>query len=64
MIATSTGAVAGFQFSGCESTVACQPIGTFDSRGWALLEEDGSLRGHIYFHLGDVSGFRAVREKT
>ncbi len=30
-------------------------------RGWALAEEDGSLRGHIYFHLGDDSGFRAVR---
>ncbi|HEV2921614.1 MAG TPA: hypothetical protein VG673_20610 [Actinomycetota bacterium] len=23
-------------------------------RGWAALEEDGSLRGHIYFHLGDA----------
>ena len=30
-------------------------------RGWAALEEDGSLGGHIYFHLGDDSGFRAVR---
>ncbi len=30
-------------------------------RGWAVLDEDGSLRGHIYFHLGDDSGFRAVR---
>ncbi len=30
-------------------------------RGWAALERDGSLRGHIYFHLGDDSGFRAVR---
>jgi hypothetical protein len=30
-------------------------------RGWAVLEEDGSVRGHIYFHLGDDSGFRAVR---
>ncbi len=30
-------------------------------RGWAALEEDGSLRGHIYFHLGDDSGFQAVR---
>ena len=30
-------------------------------RGWAALDEDGSLRGHIYFHLGDDSGFRAVR---
>ena len=30
-------------------------------RGWAVLEEDGSLRGHIYLHLGDDSGFKAVR---
>jgi hypothetical protein len=30
-------------------------------RGWSALDEDGSLRGHIYFHLGDDSGFRAVR---
>lgn len=28
-------------------------------RGWAALEEDGSLRGRIFFHLGDDSGFRA-----
>jgi hypothetical protein len=26
-----------------------------------VLEGDGSLHGHIYFHLGDDSGFRAVR---
>ena len=31
-------------------------------RGWAEVDEDGSLRGHIYFHLGDDSGFRAIRE--
>jgi hypothetical protein len=30
-------------------------------RGWAVLEEDESLRGHIYLHLGDDSGFKAVR---
>lgn len=28
-------------------------------RGWAVQEDDGSLRGRIYFHLGDDSGFRA-----
>ena len=33
-------------------------------RGWAQVDEDGSLRGHIYFHLGDDSGFRAVRESS
>jgi hypothetical protein len=30
-------------------------------RGWAVLAEDGSLAGHLLFHLGDDSGFRAVR---
>lgn len=29
--------------------------------GWAVLEEDGSLWGHIFFHLGDDSAFRAER---
>lgn len=33
-------------------------------RGWAVLESDGALRGHIYFHLGDDSGSRAVPEDT
>jgi len=33
-------------------------------RGWAQVDEDGSLRGHIYFHLGDDSGFRAVRDSS
>jgi hypothetical protein len=28
-------------------------------RGWAALQDDASLHGHIYFHLGDDSGFRA-----
>ena len=30
-------------------------------RGWAALEVDGTLRGHLYLHLADDSGFRAVR---
>jgi hypothetical protein len=30
-------------------------------RGWAVVEEDGSLRGRIFLHLGDDSGFRAER---
>lgn len=29
-------------------------------RGWAELARDGSLRGHIFFHAGDDSGFRAI----
>jgi hypothetical protein len=33
-------------------------------RGTATLQDDGSLRGHIYFHLGDDSGFRAERVDT
>jgi hypothetical protein len=32
-------------------------------RCWAELDADRSLRGHIYFHDGDDSGFRAVREE-
>ena len=32
-----------------------------NGRGWTVVEEDGSLRGRIYFHLGDDSGFRAER---
>lgn len=30
-------------------------------RGWARLAEDGSLYGHIYIHVGEDSGFRAIR---
>jgi hypothetical protein len=32
-------------------------------RGWAVLDESGSLRGHVHFHLGDDSGFVAVRQE-
>jgi hypothetical protein len=28
-------------------------------RGWGVIEEDGSLRGRIFFHLGDDSSFTA-----
>jgi hypothetical protein len=28
------------------------------------LEDDGSLRGRIFFHLGDDSAFMAVRDKA
>jgi hypothetical protein len=30
-------------------------------RGWAVLNADGTLGGHVYFHLGDDSAFRAER---
>ena len=31
-------------------------------RGWAVVSDDGELTGRIFFHLGDDSGFRAMRE--
>jgi len=30
-------------------------------RGWAAPVDEGMLEGHIYFHMGDHSGFRAVQ---
>lgn len=30
-------------------------------RGWAAIEPGGTITGHIYFHLGDDSSFRAER---
>jgi hypothetical protein len=33
-------------------------------RGWAQLDPDGSLSGHIFFHMGDDSGFRAVEDAS
>lgn len=33
-------------------------------RGWVEVESDGSIRGHLFFHAGDDSGFRAVRERS
>jgi hypothetical protein len=30
-------------------------------RGWVVIEEDGSLRGDVLFHLGDDPGSRAER---
>jgi hypothetical protein len=44
-----------------EGSDECDPA---SGRGWAVLEEDGSLRGHIYFHLGEDSGFQAVRAEA
>ena len=37
-----------------EGNDECHPA---SGPGWAVLEEDGSLRGRIFFHLGDDSGF-------
>ena len=36
----------------------CDPA---SGRGWAQLQKDGSLRGRIYIHGGDDSGFKAIR---
>jgi hypothetical protein len=47
---------AGVDFS-WEGMDECDPA---SGRGWAALDEDGSLFGRIYFHGGDDSGFRAV----
>jgi len=41
-----------------EGNDECDPA---SGRGWAVLEEDGSLRGRIFFHHGNDSGFTAVR---
>jgi hypothetical protein len=49
----------GLEFS-WEGFDECDPA---MGRGWAVLEDDGSLRGHIYFHLGDDSGFRGERTR-
>jgi hypothetical protein len=31
-------------------------------RGWAVLTGDDTMDGRIFFHLGDDSGFQAVRD--
>jgi hypothetical protein len=36
----------------------CDPA---SGRGWAAFQADGSLKGHIYFHMGDDLTFRAER---
>ncbi|HVB05229.1 MAG TPA: hypothetical protein VNF07_03150 [Acidimicrobiales bacterium] len=35
--------------------------GHITGRGWATLGDAEALHGHLYFHLGDDSGFRAER---
>jgi hypothetical protein len=49
----------GVEFS-WEGSDECDPA---NGRGWVVLEDDNSLRGRIFFHLGDDSGFTAVRDK-
>ena len=50
----------GVEFS-WEGNDECDPA---SGRGRAVLKNDGSLRGRIFFHLGDDSGFTAVGEAT
>lgn len=33
-------------------------------RGWAVLERRGAIRGHLFFHGGDDSGFVAIRRAS
>ena len=47
----------GVEFSS-EGNDDCDPA---SGRAWAVLEEDDSLRGRIFFHLGNDSSFTAVR---
>jgi hypothetical protein len=49
----------GAEFS-WEGSDECDPA---NGRGWVVLEDDNTLRGRIFFHLGDDSGFTAVRDK-
>jgi hypothetical protein len=39
----------------------CDPA---SGRGWAVLEEDGTLRGHIFIHRADDSAFSAIRASS
>ena len=47
----------GLEFS-WDGNDECDPA---SGRGWVALQPDGSLAGHIYFHMGDDSAFRAER---
>jgi hypothetical protein len=39
----------------------CDEGDDVSGRGWVVLNPDGTLEGHIYFHLGDDSAFRGER---
>lgn len=49
----------GLEFSR-EGFSECDPA---TGRGWAVVGEEGSLRGHVIFRLGDDSGFRTERTR-
>jgi hypothetical protein len=48
----------GLEFS-WDGNDECDPA---SGRGWAALQPDDTLTGHIYFHMADDSAFRATRE--
>ena len=41
-----------------EGSAECDPA---TGRGWAILEAPDTLKGTIFFHMGDESGFAARR---
>ncbi len=45
----------GFSFEGNDED---DPV---SGRGWALVDQE-EMTGHIFFHLGDDSGFKAKRQ--
>jgi hypothetical protein len=47
----------GFSFEGNDE---CDPV---SGRGWALADAE-EMTGHIFFHLGDDSRFKAKRKKS
>lgn len=47
----------GLEFS-WDGNDECDPA---SGRGWSALQADGSLKGHIFFHMGEDSAFRAER---
>jgi hypothetical protein len=47
----------GFSFEGNDE---CDPV---SGRGWAMVDGEEMI-GHIFFHLGDESGFKAKRRNA
>jgi hypothetical protein len=50
----------GVEFT-CEGSDDGDPV---SGRGWAVLTDDDTLDGRIFFHLGDDSGFQATRAQS
>jgi hypothetical protein len=52
-----SGLGAAFTFDGNDEMTPTQ------GRGWAAVQIDGTLKGHLYFHQGDDSAFWAKRQR-